>query len=86
MCGQEVASEGVFGGEGDGVNDPVEFPPAFSEVFGDCFDVLRLVYIEFEDGGFRVEASGRSLRETSGAAEAAQDDLTPCSWASRAAE
>ena len=46
-------------------------------VVSDRFDVLGLVYIEFEDGGFWVEASGRSLGETSGAAEAAKDDLRP---------
>ena len=76
-CGEEVTPEGVLGGEGYGVDDPVEFPPAFLEVVRDRFDVLRLVYVEFEDGGFRVEASGCSLREASGTAEAAKDDLRP---------
>jgi hypothetical protein len=77
MCREEVAPQGFLRGEGDGVDDPVEFPPAFCEVVSDSFDVLRLVYIEFEDGGFRVEACGRSLRETSGASETAKDDLRP---------
>jgi hypothetical protein len=77
LCGEEVAPQGVLRGEGDGVDDPVEILPAFCEVVSDRFDVLRLVNIEFEDGGFRVEASGRSLRETSGAAEAAKDNLRP---------
>src|SRR5215211_3891411 len=77
LCGEEVTPQGVLRGEGDGVDDPVEFPPAFCEVVGDRFDVLWLVYIKFEDGGFGVETSGRSLRETSGAAEAAKNDLRP---------
>src|SRR5918994_3551180 len=77
LCGEEVAPQGVLRGEGDGVDDPVEIPPAFCEVVSDRFDVLRLVYIEFEDRGFRVEASGRSLREISGAAETAKHDLSP---------
>ena len=28
-------------------------PPAFCEVVSDRFDVLGLVYIEFENGGFQ---------------------------------
>src|SRR5215208_7346977 len=77
LCGKEVTPQGVLGGEGYGVDDPVESAPAFCEVVRCRFDVLRLVYVEFEDWGFRVQASGRSLRETPGAAEATKRDLRP---------
>src|SRR5215213_4491317 len=48
-CGEEVAPQGVLRGEGYGVDDPVELSPACSQVVSDRFDVLRLVYVEFED-------------------------------------
>ena len=77
LRGEEVAAEGVFGGEGDGVDDPVELSPAVAQVFRDGADVLRLVDVEFQDVRFGVEAFGRSFREAFRAAEAAQGYLRP---------
>ena len=75
LRGQEVAAEGVFRGEGDGVDDAVDLAPPPFEVSGHGLDVLRLVDVELQDGGLGVELLGGPFGEAAGAAEGAQDYL-----------
>ena len=48
---EEVAAEGVAGGEGDRVQDAVDAAPALTQVGRDGLDVLGLVDVELEDVG-----------------------------------
>ena len=66
--------QGILRGEGDGVDDPVEFPQRSARSSATA-SMSSGLFTSSSRTGFRVEASGRSLGETSGAAEAAKDDL-----------
>ena len=58
------------------MDDPVEFPQRSARSSATA-SMSSGLFTSSSRTGFRVEASGRSLGETSGAAEAAKDDLRP---------
>ena len=76
MCGEEVALQGILRGEGDGVDDPVEFPQrsARSSATASMSSGLFTSSSRMGGSGSRRLAV-RSVRL--GAAEAAKDDLRP---------
>jgi hypothetical protein len=74
---EEVAAEGVGGGEGDGVQHAVDRAPASRQLLADRSHVGRLVDVQLQDVHLAGQPARGPLGEGAGAAEPGEHHLGP---------